>query len=411
MRKLFNIISRMAVIAGIMAGLAACYPDVHHRGGPANPDDGPGRGPGEEEKTNVLNLKYGYGDCYGQYYTNDTDNYLVYLCAGETDEEGYFKNDGIILTLDILSSKKGNLTLDNGYYLCSDEGGVRTFVPTYSSKESEYEGSVLYIQKNKNSFGYYAITDGKLNITRKVTGAYTITGNITAGGKTYEVKYNSLLDLQNGLPDEPDGPDEPDNPVNPGQNDFPAPDGSKWAAKALYQGPCAENKSIDEYTLYLSLGEYAANGVDFKDCGTEIAIEVLTPKGDGHTIYPNQNYTCVHSNPKAYQFYDGFEENGEIYPSYFYRQYSNKEGDYKLEPITDGVLEVGQNMDKTDYYYITFTYKTASNTYKIRYEGDVKFETQSQTQATGMNFSARRSASGRSKAAVKREVSRNRIAR
>ena len=399
MKRLFNISRCLAAIIAIMACAASCDTSYRHRGGPFSPDDGPNRPGtgGDEDITTVLNLEYGYGDFYGQHYQTNpqSDNYLISLFTGETDEEGYFMKDGVILTLDLVSYKRGALALDEGQYRCSKENGVMLFVPTYKSNDSDVDGSVLYIQRSKNDWAYYKITDGLINITHFLTGAYEIKGTIIAGGKEYEVNFEGMIDILDCTEDNPGG-DEPggDEPGGdePGEKpNFPAPEGSEWVAKAVYLGRCADNNNVDEYTLYLSLGEYAANGFDFKSSGTEIAIELLTTIGDGMSI-PICKYTCTHDEAEAGRFYDGFESEGTMYPSYFFRQWSTNDGDYSLEAITNGTLEV--NPGTNGGYSFAFTYTTASNTYKIRYDGAVKFEkAASQTKAEGL--SARGNATGR----------------
>lgn len=403
MKRLLNISRCIAAIIAIMACAASCDTSYRHRGGPFSPEDGPNRPGtgGDEDVTTILNLEYGYGDFYGQHYKTkpESDNYLISLCAGETDEEGYFKKDGVILTLDLVSYRHGALALEEGTYWCSKEKGVMLFVPTYKSDDSDVDGSVLYIQRSKNDWAYHKITDGMIKITSFITGAYEIKGTIIAGGKEYEVNFEGVIDIVDHTKDNPGGDEPGDNPGDePGEKpNFPAPEGSEWAAKAVYLGRCADNNNIDEYTLYLSLGEYAENGFDFKSSGTEIAIELLTTIGDGRSIpMPEADkvdvYTCTHDEAEAYRFYDGYESEGTMYPSYFYRQWSTKDGEYSLEAITNGTFKVSRGTNGG--YKFDFIYTTASNTYKVSYDGAVKFEkAASQTKAEGL--SARGNATGR----------------
>lgn len=405
MKRLFDIISCLAAFAGIMVGMSACVPDgFHHRHGGYDPDIDPWRGGGNGgNTTNTMNLEYGYADFYGQYYTDYTDNFLLYLYAGETDADGYFKNSAVMLTLDLLISKTGSLNIASGTYRCSDEGNTSTFIPTYKSKDNDYEGSVLYLQKNKNNYGYYAITDGLVTISRKVTGVYEITADIvTEGNVEYHFTFKGMLDIE----DKTQGDVDPVDPENPGDRPlFPGTD-EPWKARAQYHGKCVDNDKVDEYTLYLSAGTYAANGVDFVTEGTEIAIEVLTSPSETMSI-PAGNYTITSNDPQPFRFYDGWEHDGMLEPSFFYRQYSTKDGDSSLESITSGLLEVNGSGEN---YSIAFTFGCASGTYKVRYEGGIQFSRDTKSSVSA-KCAARASSNGRAMPAMKREVALDRVTR
>ncbi|MDO5442594.1 MAG: hypothetical protein Q4G10_02870 [Bacteroidia bacterium] len=405
MRRLFNILGCVAAFAGIIAGMTACDPyGIRHRNGGYDPDPDPWRGGGERGGGNssLVTLEYGYADFWGQWYTDNTDNFLLVLYAGETDSEGYFNNSGVILTLDLLLPKKGSLDIASATYKCSDEGDYYTFIPTYKSSENDYEGSALYIQKSKNSFGYYAITGGTVSISRKVTGIYDITADIVVEGNLeYHFTFKGMIDIEDKTQSGGDV-----DPVDPGTKpSFPGIL-EPWKARAQYNGKCVDNNKVDEYTLYLSAGTYASNGIDFVTEGTEIAIEVLTNPSDGRTI-PAGTYTCTSTDPQPFRFYDGYEHDGQLEPSFFYRQYSTKEGDFSLESITSGTLEVGRTGDE---YAISFTFGCASGSYKVTYDGGIDFYTATKS-VSAAKSAARASANGRTMASVKRNVPLNRVTR
>lgn len=405
MKRLLNILGSMAAFAGIMVGMSACIPDgIHHRGGGYEPDPVPVRPGGDAPGiSNDIELEYGYADYYGQYYTDKSDNFLLYMCAGETDSEGYFKKSGVILTLDLLLPMRGSREIAAATYMCSDNGDYYSFIPTYKSKDSDFDGSSLYIQTGKNTNATYAVTGGTVQIQRKVTGVYEIKADIvTEGGVEYHFTFKGMIDIedktQGGGEVEPDDPENPGaKPVFPGANE-------PWAARAQYNGRCFDNENVDEYTLYLSAGKYASNGVDFVTEGTEIAIEVLTNPSDGRSI-PAGTYTCTSTDPQPFRFYDGYEHDGLLDPSFFYRQFSTKEGDYSLESITSGTLEVGKSGED---YSVAFAFGCSSGSYMIRYEGGINFYDAPKSSSAAKS-AARASTNGRTKAGVSREVSLNKI--
>lgn len=418
MKRLLNISRSAAVILSVFAFLAACTPDItHYRGRDNWPDDNtPGRNGGHGGKDDgTYRLDYGYANYYGYFYPTSpaTDNYLLYLYSGATDKNGKFTKNGVILTLDLLMYESSSLALANGVYSCSDDGEAFTFIPTYSSDDSEFDGSSLYIQTDLDNYRTYAVTGGSVHITRKVTGVYEIEADIKSEAGEYSFIFKGMVDIK----DDRQGGDEPGGDEPGEKPSFPGPEGSEWAARALFQNHLDDNKT-DEYTLFLSLGDYAANGIDFKTSGSEIAIELFTTKGAGNSI-ASGTYKCISENPEPFTFFDGYywtddDGNNVLDPSYFYRQYSAKDGDYSLEAVTDGNLTINKRMGDSDMYSIEFAYSTESNkSYKIRYEGQVKFEkadTRSQTKSAGLK-AVRSSAAGRTLPPVKREVGANRVER
>lgn len=413
MKRLFYIVGCLAAFAGILAGVTSCDTSYRHRGGPFEPDDGPGRGPGDKPDpvTNTIHFEYGYGDYYGQWYSNDTDNYYVTLVSGQTNSEGKFTSSGAILFLDLIQRRIGGMQIESKTYTCSDNGNYYTFIPTYTLNNKDLEGSVLYLQTSTDSYGYYWVTDGSVDISRKITGVYEISGWIKIlDSKDKVVKYE--FDYRSGLEivDKTDPGDEPgDNPGdNPGDKpNFPYPDGSKWTARAQYNGSCADNKSIDEYTLFLSCGDYASNGVDFVSSGSEIAIEVLTTKGNGKSI-PAGTYTITSNEPMAFRFYDGYENEGVLYPSYLYRQYSAAQGNFSLESITSGNLVIGGGDDK---YSVDFYFGTASGSFAIKYEGKIDFYDSPDLTKAGDKIAYRTGTAGRKVVKASRNIVHDRVVR
>lgn len=408
----------MAAFAGIVAAMSSCDPEYHRRGRGYEPDDGPGRHidePDTPSKKDVIEFENGYGEFYGTWYTDDTDNYLVYLYEGETDEDGYFTKSATMLTLDLLVPRKGFGTLPSNGYSCNDNGAVYTFIPSYDDKDEDgnkfINGSVLYVQQRADRYAYYSITGGYLSISYKVTGQYEISGELTTENGPYKFHFKGAIDLE----DKTQGGDvDPEEPVEPADRpSFPGPEGAAWKARAQYNGTCVDNADVDEFTLYLSKGDYAANGLDFVTSGTEIAIEVLTGRSDGKSI-PEGTYSCISKDPQPFRFYDGYvDENGEMYPSFFYRQYSTKEGDYSLEKIISGTLVVQRS--GTDYG-LSFAFSCPStgyvpNGYKVNYSGPVPFTKAPGLASASAKMSSRAMAKGRAVPSVHRENVRNRVTR
>lgn len=417
MKRIINIFSCVAAFAGMAAGLSSCYPEYHQRGQWLEPDDGPGREVTNPDKSSHdIELYYGYGDFYGTWYTDETDNYLVYLYEGETDEDGYFTNSATMLTLDILVPRKGFGKLPSATYLCNDNGANYTFIPSYNDKDEEgnlfLNGSTLYVQKTPDKYAYYSITGGSLNISYKVTGQYEISADIETENGQYKFHFKGAIDLEDKT--QGGGEVDPVDPVDPADRPaFPAPEGAEWKARAQYNGACVDNADVDEFTLYLSKGDYAANGLDFVSSGSEIAIEVLTGKSDGKSI-PSGTYSCTSDDPQPFRFYDGFvDENGEMYPSFFFRQYSTKEGDYSLEKITSGTLTVQRSGND---YALSFAFNCSSdgyhpNGYKVNYNGLVPFSKAPGLSSSASAKSVRAMAKGRAVPSVHRESARNKVTR
>ncbi len=145
------------------------------------------------------------------------------------------------------------------------------------------------------------------------------------------------------------------------------PGSSKYSdkVKARYFGNKYSNDT-DDYVLYFYLGEYDADG-NFVDVGTEAAFDMLCPVTDGMKLSAG-TYSCTSTDVSPYHFLDGVEEDGNIYPSFFYRQYSAQQSGIDL--ITDGTVKVSGSGDN---YALEATFKAGTNTYKWRYTGPIEF--------------------------------------
>lgn len=403
MKRLFNIIGCVAAFAGILAGMSACVPDgIHHRKGNYDPDIDPWRGGGKN--SDVINLEYGYADFYGQWYTDNTDNYLLYLYAGDTDSEGYFKNSGVILTLDLLLPKKGDLTIASGVYKCSDEGNTYTFIPTYKSKDNDYEGSVLYIQKNKNSYGYSAIQGGAVSITRKVTGVYEITAEITTqDGKKYSLKFSGMIDIEDKTHGQ-EGGDEDVIPKDVEMNNITRVVAEDWGM--IWDGiPCT---SYRDYILFFY-------DEDYINSNEYTCIEILTEEKYQLEL-PAATFNKVVAIGSPDEFVPGaiiagYSDEDDLAWGTWYCK-----GGTAWYAATKGSLDIKASENG---YKLTFDFvdedETYGGTFKGSYEGKVDFtlaETKSvDTARRPVGIANRQISRVKVLDKVKREVSLGRVAR
>jgi hypothetical protein len=209
MKRILHYFCLAAAFAGLLTGAGSCISSTgHHRGGyePEVPEDPTRPGEGDVPSRDIT-LKVGYGDFYGQFYNNNSDNFLVYLYEGNTDAEGYFTGSAHMLTLDILLPKKGDLELKDGVYTCSDAAGPTfIFIPSYESKDEDgnpfLDGSTLYIQRDPKNYQTLAITDGSLIVRRLVTGQYTVEATIVAGGAEYTFHFKGEIPITDARPSE-----------------------------------------------------------------------------------------------------------------------------------------------------------------------------------------------------------------
>lgn len=166
-----------------------------------------------------------------------------------------------------------------------------------------------------------------------------------------------------------------DSGTTPGGGDqqtsiFPGDKKYKIKADAVYYG--SQNyKNCDEYVLYLYWGEYDEDG-SFKDEGTELAFDIICKTGYSMSI-PEGSYSCTSDNITPGHFLDGYEENGQIYPSYAYYQKSKQNS--KTVKITSGNITVSRSGDsyKLRVFFGAVQpngYSTTS--YLVLYEGDIE---------------------------------------
>lgn len=152
---------------------------------------------------------------------------------------------------------------------------------------------------------------------------------------------------------------------------FPGDDTYTLKADAIYYGDQAV-EGVDEFVLYLSWGEYTENN-DFKSCGTELAFDILCTKTSNMNNIPLGTYSCTDDNYSANHFLSGLLQDGLIYPSYAYYQWSKTEN--KTVCITGGTLQI--SMTKEGKYSIRANFacegpdSSRSNSYLVLYEGEI----------------------------------------
>ena len=127
----------MAAFAAMLAGFGSCDTSTRqHRGGGIEPEVPVRPGESTDDPYNV-ELIDGWGEFYGDHYENNTDNYLIYLYEGETDNDGYFTKSAHMLRLDIILPQSSSIALKEGVYNCSDRGSTFSFVPAYMAKDED----------------------------------------------------------------------------------------------------------------------------------------------------------------------------------------------------------------------------------------------------------------------------------
>jgi hypothetical protein len=154
---------------------------------------------------------------------------------------------------------------------------------------------------------------------------------------------------------------------NTGSTEDNFPGSTKYSdkVKARYFGNKYSNDT-DDYVLYLYLGEYDEDG-NFVDVGTEAAFDMLCPVTDGMKISAG-TYTCTSNDVSPFHFLDGVIEGDDVYPSFFYRQYSTERSGIDL--ITDGTVKVSGSGDN---YSIEANFTAGNKTYKWNYTGAIEF--------------------------------------
>ena len=355
MKQILKSLCCMAAFAAMLAGFGSCDTSTRqHRGGGIEPEVPVRPGESTDDPYNV-ELIDGWGEFYGDHYENNTDNYLIYLYEGETDNDGYFTKSAHMLRLDIILPQSNSIALKEGVYNCSDRGSTFSFVPAYMAKDEDgnpfMDGSTLYIQTDSKHYNTFAITDGRMVVEKLIGNRYDITLTVSSNGSEYTFHYKGAIDIQ----DMTSGSSE----IDPS---FPGEDQYQLKAKALYFGDVQEGS--DEYSLYLYYGEYLDNG-DFKTVGTEMVFDLFTKIDGGKSIAAGK-YTCSSSDVTPFHFLDGLEEDGTVYPSYVYRQYDNSGNNWSTELVTDGNMEISRSGSD---YRIKVYFTTPSGSYSCEYEG------------------------------------------
>ncbi len=202
MKRIIHYFCLATAFAGLIAGFSSCDVTNTHRGGRIDPEypDDPNRPGGDTETSRDITFTDGYGRFYGPYYNDKTDNYLINLYAGETDQDWNLVSSGYRLTLDIILPKSNEIAFKEGVYDCSDEDNTTfIFVPTYDNRDEQGnsfpDGSVFYFQRDRQNSQNFFISDGKLVVKKYVTGQIGIEGNIKAGGVDYTIHYKGSLEI------------------------------------------------------------------------------------------------------------------------------------------------------------------------------------------------------------------------
>lgn len=128
------------------------------------------------------------------------------------------------------------------------------------------------------------------------------------------------------------------------------------------------NEKTLNYTLKLSSGRYSANG-DFVGEGVELSLDLLAKPSENMFITAG-TYTISHDNFVPMVFLDGYEEDGQVYPSYFYVKYRN--GNYLLETIQNGTVTIDYR--GSEMIVDARVYTRDRKLYKFTYQGVVRVE-------------------------------------
>lgn len=151
---------------------------------------------------------------------------------------------------------------------------------------------------------------------------------------------------------------------------FPGDQTYKLMADAVYYGD-QNYPGVDQFTLFLYWGEYDEND-DFKTVGTELAFDLLCPK-TGRMELSSGKYSCATEDYTPFHFLDGFEENGDVFPSYAY--YKSKDGS-KIATITSGTMDISSYNGKCDISVVFRTQAPDSQretVYKVNFSGEVAY--------------------------------------
>jgi len=350
----------------VLIGAASCegdlFDEMFNGSGNFNQNNGGSGNNGENDnKQNTIKLTNANACYYGNYYNESTENIMIDLSEGTIGSDGYFTGKATVLSIDLLQAKGNGATLAEGTYNCNSTYKSGTFVPGYTSGEGDEafdNGTTLYIQKSDTDYNSYFVTAGSVTIQKKSNGVYSISATVKANNTEYKLSYEGAITITDKSGGEVIEDDDEAN--------FPGSANYDMKATALYNGSLY--KGYDDYTLLIYCGEYGSDG-NFVSKGYEIAFDLITTQGDGKSI-PVGTYKCTSSDFTAFHFLDGLEEDNNIYPSYFYKQFSKKSGDSSIELITDGSGTISYENGK---YGAKFYFKTSKNGYLIYYSGVIDF--------------------------------------
>lgn len=364
MKRFGNILCCLAAIASGIISFASCDVTPHRGGGGYEPEK-PNR-PGEGDGT--VELYYGYGDFYGPYYNDKTDNYLIYLYEGETDSQGNFTRAATFLTLDFILPRKGDLKLQEGEYICSDRGEAFTFIPGWINREngqSFLDGSKIYIQQSPSKYAEYAISSGKISIYPLITGQYEIKCNVAANGHEYSFYFKGTIDIEDhsqsqGGGDE--GGNEGDIPKNVEMNSINRVVAEDWGM--VWDGiPCT---SYRDYILYFYDKDYSTTS-------EYTCIEILTEEKYQRAL-PDATFNKVVAVGSPDEFVPGaiiagYSDDDDFAWGTWYCKggiawYAASKGSLEMKATEKGYSLVFDFVDEDETY---------GGTFKGSYEGKVEF--------------------------------------
>lgn len=317
----------------------------------AGPDDQTGGGNRNRFVPDVYTLTNASGKFYGNYYNDATSNLYLTLY-----------NDDIALILDLIMDEIDEPGIVLGKYSCglAMTGGM--FYPGHHETD-EYGDYVDGSSVTMKSGSAFTVDSGTVLISELAGDRYSIKADVKAGNKDYSFVYEGKIVITDERQEDPgDGPGASDETWFPGSDKYPT------TANAVYNGKWDKDASTDYYTLAFVCGNYNSDG-NFVDKGYELVFDILTEDSDGETLIPG-TYDCTHNDCTPHHFLDGIEEDGVVYPSYFYRQYGSGINDYSLELVTDGSLTI-ESSEKG--YKITAGFKTVSGTFAMAYDGEISF--------------------------------------
>ncbi len=145
--------------------------------------------PGSDKYSDKVKARY-----FGNKYSNDTDDYVLYFYLGEYDADGNFVDVGTEAAFDMLCPVTDGMKLSAGTYSCtSDDVSPYHFLDGVEEDDSVYP-SFFYRQYSSERSGIDLITDG----TVKVSGSgdnYSLEATFKAGTNTYKWRYTGPIEF------------------------------------------------------------------------------------------------------------------------------------------------------------------------------------------------------------------------